>query len=69
MNDGIDYVPTNSAVLLGHHFASIAEPGIMDIQAAIFVGCLYFMGCSIFVGGVHVLPLYASVRHKENPEK
>ena len=37
-NDGVDYVPTNSAVLLGHHFASIAGAGPINgpIQAAIF---------------------------------
>lgn len=27
MNDGVDYVPTKPAVLLGHHFSSIAGAG------------------------------------------
>ena len=26
-NDGLDYVPTNKAVLFGHHFAAIAGAG------------------------------------------
>ena len=36
--DGIDYVPTKSPVLLGHHFASIAGAGpiLGPIYAAIF---------------------------------
>lgn len=70
MNDGIDYVPTNSAVLLGHHFASIAGAGPINgpIQAAIFGWVPVFLWVvvgSIFVGGVHDFgSLYASVRHK-----
>lgn len=70
MNDGIDYVPTNSAILLGHHFASIAGAGPINgpIQAAIFGWVPVFLWVvvgSIFVGGVHDFgSLYASVRHK-----
>lgn len=70
MNDGIDYVPTNQAVLLGHHFASIAGAGPINgpIQAAIFGWVPVFLWVvvgSIFVGGVHDFgSLYASVRHK-----
>ncbi len=70
MNDGIDYVPTNKSVLLGHHFASIAGAGPINgpIQAAIFGWVPVFLWVvvgSIFVGGVHDFgSLYASVRHK-----
>jgi len=70
MNDGMDYVPTKPAVLLGHHFASIAGAGPINgpIQAAIFgwvpVLLWIIIGC-IFVGGVHDFgSLFASVRHK-----
>lgn len=70
MNDGIDYVPTKPAVLLGHHFASIAGAGPINgpIQAAIFGWVpvlLWIVLGSIFVGGVHDYgSLFASVRHK-----
>lgn len=70
MNDGIDYVPTKPAVLLGHHFASIAGAGPINgpIQAAIFGWVPVFLWIvlgSIFVGGVHDYgSLFASVRHK-----
>ena len=54
INDGIDYVPAQPAVLLGHHFASIAGAGPINgpVQAAIFgwvpvyiwimIGCIFF---------------------------
>lgn len=70
MNDGIDYVPSKPAVLLGHHFASIAGAGPINgpIQAAIFGWVpvlLWIVLGSIFVGGVHDYgSLFASVRHK-----
>jgi carbon starvation protein len=70
VNDGIDYVPTKPAVLLGHHFASIAGAGPINgpIQAAIFGWVpvlLWIIIGSVFVGGVHDFgSLFASVRHK-----
>ena len=70
MNDGVDYVPTKPAVLLGHHFASIAGAGPINgpIQAAIFGWVpvlLWIVVGSIFFGGVHDFgSLFASVRHK-----
>ncbi|MEA5093420.1 MAG: carbon starvation protein A [Sedimentibacter saalensis] len=70
INDGIDYVPTKPAVLLGHHFASIAGAGPINgpVQAAIFGWVpvlLWIIIGSIFVGGVHDFgALFASVRHK-----
>lgn len=68
--DGVDYVPTNRYVLLGHHFASIAGAGPIagPIQAAIFGWLpvyLWIVLGSIFVGGVHDFgSLLASIRHK-----
>ncbi len=70
INDGVDYVPTKPAVLLGHHFASIAGAGPINgpIQAAIFGWVpvlLWIIIGSIFFGGVHDFgSLFASVRHK-----
>lgn len=70
INDGIDYVPSKPAVLLGHHFASIAGAGPINgpIQAAIFGWVpvlLWIVIGSIFFGGVHDYgSLFASVRHK-----
>jgi len=70
INDGVDYVPAKPAVLMGHHFASIAGAGPINgpIQAAIFGWVpvlLWVIIGSIFVGGVHDFgSLYASVRHK-----
>lgn len=67
--DNIDYVPTNSKVLLGHHFSSIAGAGPITgpIMAAIFGWLpvyLWIIIGSIFVGGVHDYgSLLASVRH------
>jgi carbon starvation protein len=67
--DGVDYVPANSKVLLGHHFASIAGAGPIagPIQAAIFGWIpvyLWIVIGSIFVGGVHDFgSLVASIRH------
>lgn len=70
MSDGIDYVPAQPAVLLGHHFASIAGAGpiVGPITAAVFGWIPVFLWViigSIFVGGVHDFgALFASVREK-----
>lgn len=70
INDGVDYVPTKPAVLLGHHFASIAGAGPINgpIQAAIFGWVpvlLWIIIGSIFFGGVHDYgSLFVSIRHK-----
>jgi carbon starvation protein len=70
MNDGVDYVPAKPAVLLGHHFASIAgaAPIIGPITAAVFGWVPVFLWIiigGIFMGAVHDLSaLIASVRHK-----
>jgi carbon starvation protein len=67
--DGVDYVPTKKAVLLGHHFSSIAGAGpiLGPIYAAMFGWIpvfLWILVGSIFVGGVHDFSsLIASIRH------
>ncbi|MEK6589628.1 MAG: carbon starvation CstA family protein, partial [Nitrospinota bacterium] len=71
MYDGIDYVPTQKAVLLGHHFSSIAGAGpiVGPIIAALAFGWLpvlfWVIIGSIFIGGVHDFSsLVVSIRHK-----
>lgn len=69
--DGIDFVPTNRWILLGHHFSSIAGAG--PILGPIIAGLAYGWGpCvlwiiigAIFIGGVHDFSaLVASLRHR-----
>ncbi|NLL22614.1 MAG: carbon starvation protein A [Tissierellia bacterium] len=68
--DGVDYVPAKKAVLLGHHFASIAGAGPITgpILASVFGWVPVFLWVvigSIFFGGVHDFgSLVASIRHK-----
>jgi len=57
-NDGVDYVPTNRFILLGHHFASIAGVGpiVGPILGSTFgwgPAVLWIILGSIFIGGVH----------------
>lgn len=67
--DGKDYVPANPAVLLGHHFSSIAGAGPINgpIQAAVFGWVPVFLWVvfgGIFFGAPHDFgALFASVRH------
>ena len=69
MADGVDYVAARPAVLLGHHFSSIAGAGPINgpIQASIFGWVPVFLWCvigGIFFGGVHDYgAMFASVRH------
>ncbi len=69
MADGVDYVEAKPAVLMGHHFSSIAGAGPINgpIQAAIFGWVPVFLWCvigGIFFGGVHDFgALFASIRH------
>ena len=69
MEDGVDYVPAKPAVLMGHHYSSIAGAGPINgpIQAAVFGWVPVFIWCivgGIFIGGVHDFgSLFASVRH------
>lgn len=70
LKDGIDYLPTKPAVLLGHHFSSIAGAGpiVGPITAAVFGWVpvtLWILVGSVFFGGVHDYgALVASLRHK-----
>ena len=67
--DGVDYVEAKPAVLMGHHFSSIAGAGPINgpIQAAVFGWVPVFMWCvlgGIFFGGLQDYgSLFASVRN------
>lgn len=70
LNDGFDYCPAHPAVILGHHFSSIAGAGpiVGPITAASMFGWLpTILWCifgSIFLGGPHDMgALVASMRH------
>ncbi len=67
--DGVDYVPTNKYVLMGHHFASIAGAGPI-VGPAMAMGwgwllpLLWIWFGNVFIGAVHdYLSLMASVRY------
>ena len=66
--DNVDYMPTKPAVLMGHHFSSIAGAGpiVGPITAAVFGWVpvmLWILIGSIFFGGVHDFgALYSSIR-------
>lgn len=68
--DGKDYVPTPPAVVMGHHFASIAGAGtiIGTVKAAAFgwlPALLWIVLGSVFIGAAHDFgALFASLRHK-----
>ena len=67
--DGVDYCAAKPAVLMGHHFSSIAGAGPINgpIQAAVFGWVPVFLWCvigGIFFGGLQDFgSLFASVRH------
>ena len=69
MEDGVDYVAAKPAVLMGHHFSSIAGAGPINgpIQAAVFGWIPVFLWCiigGIFFGGLQDFgSLFASIRH------
>ena len=70
MEDGVDYVAAPAAVLMGHHFSSIAGAGPINgpIQASIFGWVPVFLWCvigGIFFGGLQDFgSLFASIRHE-----
>ncbi len=58
VNDGVDYVPTRTPVLFGHHFTSIAGTGpIVGPAIAMFWGwlpaLLWIALGAVFIGAVH----------------
>ena len=62
LKDGIDYVPSDAKVILGHHFSSIAGAGPITgpIAASIFGWLpvyLWIIIGSIFIGGIDVARL------------
>ncbi len=70
LNDGVDYVPAKTPVLLGHHFASIAGAGpilgpIIGSAFGWMPVYLWIIVGGIFMGGVHdMTSMIASTRHK-----
>lgn len=71
INDGIDFVPAKSSLLLGQHFSAIAAAGpiVGPILAGIWFGWLpvliWIVIGAIFIGGTHdFTSLVASIRHK-----
>lgn len=71
INDGVDFVPAKSSLLIGQHFSAIAAAGpiVGPILAGVFFGwvpaLIWIILGSIFVGGVHDFSsLLVSVRHK-----
>lgn len=71
MADGVDYVPTNKFVLLGHHFSSIAGAGpiVGPLIAAAAFGWLpaviWVVVGTVFIGGLHDFSaLVISLRHE-----
>lgn len=70
LEDGMDYVPAKTPVVMGHHFSSIAGAGPINgpIQAAVFGWVpvlLWVLIGGIFFGGVHDFgALFASLRNK-----
>lgn len=70
-NDGVDFVPTPKAFLLGQHFSAIAAAGpiVGPILASLWFGwlpvLLWIVGGAIFFGAVHDFSsLIGSVRHR-----
>ncbi len=70
LEDGVDYVPTNKHVLLGHHYSSIAGAApIIGPAVAVVWGwvpaVLWVVLGTVFMGAVHDFStLVMSVRHK-----
>ncbi len=57
INDGLDYVPTNTFVLFGHHFAAIAGAGpligpVLAAQMGYLPGIIWILAGAVFAGCV-----------------
>jgi carbon starvation protein len=67
-DDDKDYVPTNSWMVFGHHFAAIAGPGplvgpVLAAQFGFLPGTLWILIGATLGGGVHdMIVLFASIR-------
>jgi len=67
--DGVDYVPSNKLVVLGHHFASIAGAGpivgpIIAVTFGWIPAVIWILIGGIFIGSVHDIgSMVASLRH------
>ncbi len=70
LEDGVDYVPTNKHVLLGHHYASIAGAApIIGPAVAVVWGwvpaVLWVVLGTVFMGAVHDFStMVMSIRHR-----
>jgi carbon starvation protein len=70
LEDGVDYVPTNKFVVLGHHFASIAGAGpiigpIIAVAFGWIPAVLWILLGGVFFGAVHdTTSLVASMAHQ-----
>ena len=69
--DGVDYVPTATPILFGHHFSSIAGAGpiVGPVIAGLAFGwlpaILWVLLGAVFIGGVHDYTcLMASVQNR-----
>lgn len=68
--DGVDYIPSKPAVVLGHHFASIAGAGpivgpIIAVTFGWIPAIIWILIGGIFFGAVHDLSsMVASLRHQ-----
>lgn len=69
LNDGVDYVPSDTPVVLGHHFASIAGAGpiigpIIAVAFGWIPAVIWILVGGVFFGAVHdFTSLVASMRH------
>ena len=71
LKDGVDYMPTPTPIVFGHHFSSIAGAGpiVGPISAALVFGwgpaLLWIAIGAVFIGGVQDFSsLVASLRHR-----
>lgn len=70
LEDGVDYVPTNKLIVLGHHFASIAGAGpiigpIIAVAFGWIPAVLWILLGGVFFGAVHdTTSLVASMAHQ-----
>jgi carbon starvation protein len=67
--DGVDYIPSKTPVVLGHHFASIAGAGpivgpIIAVAFGWIPAVIWILVGGIFFGAVHdITSMVASMRH------